>query len=256
MSHGHSQPPEPPDGPAPPDGIGHPDGIGYSDGTAHTDVAAYALGLLEPRDREAFEAHLAGCPACVAELAEFSGLADLLAGQEPPGPADEPPAPASVARLVRRRAAAQRHRARWQAAAAAAAAIVLLGGGVAAGLAAAPQPHQGPPAAITLQGQRHAATDPGTGVRAVVGLAAKPWGTQVTLDLSRVRGPAKCELVAVSRTGERRVIAWWKVPAPGEGVPGHPGHLVLAGSSSFPRDQLAQLIVRVVNGRTLVTVPA
>lgn len=229
---------------------------GPPDGVAHTDVAAYALGLLEPQDREAFEAHLAGCPACAAELAEFSGLADLLAGQEPPGPADEPPGQASVVRLVRRRATAQRRRARWQAGAAAAAAVVLLGAGVAAGLAAAPARHASPPAAITLQGQRHAATDPGTGVRAVVGLAARTWGTQVTLDLSRVRGPLKCELIAVSRTGQRRVIAWWRVPVPGYGVPGHPGHLVLAGSSSFPRDQLTQLIVSVVHGRTLVTVPA
>jgi len=68
-----------------------------------------------------------------------------------------------------------------------------------------------------------------------------------------VRGPATCELIAVSRTGQRRVIAWWRVPAPGYGVP---GHLVLAGSSAFPRGQLTQLIVSVVHGPTLVTVPA
>jgi anti-sigma factor RsiW len=37
----------------------------------HTDVGAYALGLLEPEDRRAFEEHLAGCPACAAELAEL-----------------------------------------------------------------------------------------------------------------------------------------------------------------------------------------
>jgi anti-sigma factor RsiW len=49
------------------------------DGRAeHTDVGAYALGLLEERDRRAFEAHLAGCAACRAELEKLSGVADAL----------------------------------------------------------------------------------------------------------------------------------------------------------------------------------
>ena len=36
----------------------------------HIDVGAYALGLLEEQDSAAFEAHLANCPRCHAELAE------------------------------------------------------------------------------------------------------------------------------------------------------------------------------------------
>ena len=52
--------------------------------SAHTDVGGYALGLLEAADRQAFEEHLAGCPACAAELAELSGMKDLLsAGKKP-----------------------------------------------------------------------------------------------------------------------------------------------------------------------------
>jgi anti-sigma factor RsiW len=55
----------------------------------HTDVGAYALGLLEERDRLAFEDHLAGCPPCRAELAELSGMKELLSGIGPVEPADE-----------------------------------------------------------------------------------------------------------------------------------------------------------------------
>jgi hypothetical protein len=221
--------------------------------TEHTDVGAYSMGLLEEQDRLAFENHLAGCPSCAAELAQLSPMAGLLSGIEPVGPAAEP-APATVTELIGRRVAQQRRR-RWQVALGAAAGIVLIGGGIAIGVATAPQ-HGSPPApAVALTGQLHSATDPGTGVAGTVGLVAKTWGTQVTLDLSRVRGPLECQLVAVSRTGERRVVVGWLVPAAGYGVPGHPGHLVLAGGTSIATRNLAHVDVEVVNGRTLLSIP-
>ena len=75
--------------------------------TAHTDVGAYSMGLLEERDRLAFEDHLAGCPACAAELAELSPMAALLRGVEPVGATGgatggEPAGP-KLTELVRRR---------------------------------------------------------------------------------------------------------------------------------------------------------
>jgi hypothetical protein len=84
---------------------------------------------------------------------------------------------------------------------------------------------------------------------------SKPWGTQVTLDLSKVRGPLDCELVAVSRNGERRVVAGWLVPAAGYGVPGHPGHLILEGGTAIATNDLARLEVDVIRGRTLLSIP-
>jgi len=229
--------------------------------TAHTDVGAYSMGLLEEQDQRAFEEHLAGCPACAAELAELSPMAALLKGVELKGvePAgdgpDDGPDEAKVTDLVRRRAGRQRHRRRWQAALGAAAGIVLIGGGIGLGIAAAPQP-AGPAAPpLALTGQLHSATDLRTGAAGTVGLVTKAWGTQVTLDLSKVRGPAECELIAVSRTGERRVVMGWLVVAPGDGVPGHPAHLVIRGGTSIPRNDLARVDVNVVNGRTLVSIP-
>src|SRR6516162_7448591 len=231
--------------------------------TVHTDVGAYSMGLLEEQDKRAFEEHLAGCPACAAELAELSPMAALFKGMELTGieltgvePAGDVPDGGKVTDLVRRRASQQRHRRRWQAALGAAAGIVLIGGGIGLGIAAAPE-HAGTLApALALTGQLHSATDPGTGVAGTVGLVAKAWGTQVTLDLSKVRGPAECELVAVSRTGQRRVVMGWLVAAPGDGVPGHPAHLVIRGATSIPRNDLARVDADVVNGRTLVTIPA
>ena len=239
--------------------------------TAHTDVGAYSMGLLEERDRREFEDHLAGCPACAAELAELSPMAALFQGvelraEEPAGEevtallapgGTTPPSPpeAQVTELIRRRARQQRHRRRWQVAVGAAAGIVLIGGGIGVGIAAAPQHGSAPEPGVALAGQLHSATDPGTGVAGTVGLVTKAWGTQVTLDLSKVRGPAECELVAVSRTGERRVVMGWLVAAPGDGVPGHPAHLVIRGGTSIPRSDLARVDVDVVHGRTLVSIP-
>jgi anti-sigma factor RsiW len=223
--------------------------------TAHTDVGAYSMGLLEERDRREFEDHLAGCPVCAAELAELSPMKGLLRGVEPAGTADGGAGDSGLTDLVRRRVAQERRRRRWQVAVGTAAAAVLIGGGIGAGIALAPQPGGTPPPALALTGQVHSATDPGTGVAGAVGLVAKGWGTQVTLDLSNVHGPVECQLVAVSKTGERRVVMGWLVAAPGDGVSGHPAHLVIQGGTSIPRSDLARVDVDVVNGRTLVSIP-
>jgi hypothetical protein len=220
----------------------------------HTDVGAYAMGLLEPHDRQAFEQHLTGCRSCSAELAEMSGMAALLRGVEPAETADEE-GPA-VTDLIRRRATRQRHRARWQAALGAAAGIVLLAGGIGIGVATAPGPAKpAPPPPLAVVGQVHSATSHATGASGTVGLVTKAWGTQVTLDLSGVRGPLECELVAVSKTGERRVVLGWLVPAAGYGVPGHPAHLVVEGGTSIPKNDLTRVEIDVVHGGTLLSIP-
>ncbi|HEY2266396.1 MAG TPA: zf-HC2 domain-containing protein [Streptosporangiaceae bacterium] len=231
--------------------------------TVHTEVGAYSMGLLDERDRRAFEDHLPGCESCAAELAELSPMAALLKGVEPVGAAAGAPAGAAerqaggadVTQLIHRRVIRQRQHRRWQVAVGAAAAVVLIGGGIGVGVAAASQ-HGGSGApAVAIPGQLHSATDPRTGVAGTVGLQAKAWGTVVTLDLSKVHGPVECEAVAVSKTGERRVVMGWLVPAPGDGVPGHPAHLVIQGGAAIPRSDLARIDVVVVNGRTLLSIP-
>jgi len=151
----------------------------------HTDVGAYALGLLEPRDRQAFEEHLAGCPACAAELAELSGMKSLLSDLGPvEAPADEP-TEANVTDLVRRRAESQRRHTRRQVLLGAAAGVALLAGGAAVGVAVA-----GQPASQVSQnaGRTVSAVDQQTGVHGTATLVAKPFGTQVTVDLAHIQG--------------------------------------------------------------------
>ncbi|HEY2287577.1 MAG TPA: zf-HC2 domain-containing protein [Streptosporangiaceae bacterium] len=217
----------------------------------HTDIGAYSLGLLDERDRQAFEDHLASCPSCGAELAELGRMSDLLSGLGPvPPPVDEPAGP-PVTDLLHRRAAAQRRRSRWQLAAGVAAAAALLAGGISAGIAT----HPGSPSTVALTGQRHSAVAAGTGIAGTVGLVSMGWGTQVTLDLSRLRGPLTCEMIAVSRTGQQRVVLTWRVPPAGYGVPGHPAHLLVEGGAAIPASQLSRLVIKVSGGRTLLTIP-
>lgn len=216
----------------------------------HIAVGAYALGVLEPADNAGFEAHLAGCPACIAELTGLSGLKTLLTGL---GPVEfEDDAAPDVADLLRRRAAASGRRARWLVAAGVAACLAMAAG-FAAGFVIAPA---GPaPGTAVLAGQLHSAVDAHTGVTGTVGLVGRAWGTYVTLDLADVRGPRECQLIAVSTTGERRVVTGWSVGVPGDGVPGHRAHLLVQGGTSISLPDLAALDVVVVNGPTLLRIP-
>jgi len=218
----------------------------------HIDVGAYALGLLEDEDSTAFEAHLATCPSCHAELDEFSPMKALLTGLGPVEDLDHT-AERGVVDLLSRRAAASRRRVRWTVAVGAAACVAALGGGLAAGLAVAP--NNPPPGTAVLAGQLHSATNQQTGVTGTVGLVTKAWGTYVSLDLADVHGPLECELIAVSKTGERRVVTGWVVGVPGDGVPGHPAHLLVQGGTSISAANLASLDVIVVNGKTLLSIP-
>jgi len=219
----------------------------------HIDVGAYALGLLEDEDSAAFEAHLVDCPSCHAELAAFSPMKALLTGL---GPVESPEDTASeqpVTDLLRKRAEKSRRRTRWTVAVGAAACVAALGVGLGIGIAVAPSGP--PPGTAVLAGQLHSATDPQTGVTGTVGLLTKTWGTYVSLDLAKVHGPLECQLIAVSKTGERRVVTGWLVRAPGDGVPGHPAHLLVQGGTAFPAGSIARFDVVVVNGPTILSIP-
>jgi len=218
----------------------------------HTDVGAYALGLLEPQDRQAFEEHLAGCPACAAELAELSGMKGLLSDLGPVAAPDEP-TEANVTDLVRRRAQSQRRHTRRQVLLGAAAGVALLAGGAAAGLAVAAQPSS---QVSQDAGRTVSAVDEQTGVHGKVSLVAKPFGTQLTVDLAQIQGPLECRFIAVSRTGERFQVGTWFLPPHVKfGSRSHPEHLLLKGWTTIKPGDLSRIDVVAEGHGTQVSIP-
>ncbi|MFF0743224.1 zf-HC2 domain-containing protein [Streptomyces sp. NPDC004111] len=243
----------------------------------HEAVAAYSLGILDEHESAAFEEHLAGCNHCAAQLDGFAGLEPMLAAlAQPPGPPKEPvpPGPALLPALVDEVAAQRARRKRRGLYLVAAAAAVVIGGsgavvvastgGERPGVTARPDPHPTGPAEDAFfhhMTRKTGATDPTTGVTATVGTEAKGWGTHAVLELKNVRGPLKCSLVAVSRTGEEEVVSSWSVPAWGYGIPTstHPSArnpLYIHGGAAMAASDIDRFEVRTFDGKPLVKVEA
>ncbi|MFC7646561.1 hypothetical protein ACFQX6_42860 [Streptosporangium lutulentum] len=97
----------------------------------------------------------------------------------------------------------------------------------------------------------------GTGLPGISGgvvLEKKGWGTHAALELKGVKGPLECELVAVSKTGERRTVTGWAVPEKGYGVPGSPRALYVHGGTALSTGDIDHFEVSTTSGKTLLTV--
>lgn len=222
----------------------------------HIDVASYVLGILDDDDNEAFETHLIGCVSCQRQLRRLHELPDIL--DEVRGPEVRERVVVSLfGRVADER---RRRRARLQLAVAAAAVMVLVAPVATAALRPErPDPRRAPVATITklpkaaetLEGRNRAKR-----LTARITVMPKEWGTQVSLELSGITGPADCELVAVARTGNN-VITEWRVPArQGFGVPGSPDPLRIQGGTGLARPQISSFEVRTKTGLKLIEVPA
>ncbi|MFI5807793.1 anti-sigma factor family protein [Streptomyces sp. NPDC051561] len=246
--------------------------------SVHDAVAAYSLGILDENESSAFEAHLATCDYCAAQLDEFSGMEPMLAAlAEPPGPPREltPPSPSLLAGLVHEVGAQRARRKRRGLYLVAAAAAVVIGGSGAVVLAAAndsekprvealPDPHPTSPAEDAFfhhMTKKVSATDPDTKVSAVVGTEAKGWGTHTVMELKNVKGPLKCTLIAVSRNGDEEVVSSWSVPKWGYGIPDSPNTsaknpLYIHGGAAMASNDIDHFEVRTFDGKPLVKVKA
>ncbi|GAA3372043.1 anti-sigma U factor RsuA [Streptomyces sannanensis] len=248
---------------------------GHPEGSEHDAVGAYVLGILDDDEATAFEAHLAGCAVCAAELDELAGVEPMLAMlKEFPGPPEQPvrPEPRTAEVLIDEVAARRAQRRRRGMYLVAAAAALIIGGPTVAvvatsddggsGISAHPGPHPTSPAEDAFHEhmkEKVQNTDPVTGVTAVIGVENKGWGTHAVLELKNVKGPLKCSLVAVSKNGEEQTVTSWAVPKWGYGMEDSPVEaarhpLYVHGGAAMNRGDIDHFEVRTFDGRRLVEV--
>jgi hypothetical protein len=158
-------------------------------------LGVYALGAAEPAERALVEAHLAGCPACRAELAHLEPLPGLLARVPLSLLGAGSPAPAP-ARIRRGRAVP------WRVVAVTAS--VAAAAGAAAGFRLAQPDPSSAPAAITLTG-----ANPAAHVYVTITLTGTSWGTSIRLVARGLPLNVPCRLIARSRTGGSEVTGVW-----------------------------------------------
>jgi hypothetical protein len=219
------------------------------------ELGALALGLLDPAQSRAVEAHLAGCPACRREWEELRGMVDLLDDVPPEAFLDGPPDAdlmlQRTVRQVRAEAAGRRRRSRLLAGAAAAGVVaVVLGGGVLIGRETAPPP----PAVVAQAPPADAVVVSGGGVQGVsmtTTLTPAAGWVRLSTTVQGIPAGERCRIVVVADDGTRQIAGSWLVSPTGwrEGV-------TLDGSALVPLDQVAAVVVENEAGREFATARA
>ena len=258
-------------------GTGSPGSMQGSQGSnEHETVGAYALGILDDAEATAFEAHLATCEWCAQQLDELAGMEPMLAAlADLPGsgtPAigeslSAKPSPRLVERLVDdvgERRALKRRRSFYMIAAAAA---LIIAGPLAVIAANGGNSSGDTPAVATAKttfdtlSDKVSATDKTTKVSATVAMSKKDWGTLGVVELSNVKGPLKCSLIAVGKNGERETMSSWSVPAWGYGIANATkaeakAPLYAQGGAALTPNQIDHFEVMTFDGKKLVEVDA
>lgn len=184
-------------------------------------LGVYVLGAIDPAERAAVDAHLAGCPGCREELAGLAALPALL-GRVPfdeaeriadfdPGrqarraTAEGPGTPGDTLSPLLARIAQRRRASRWRSLAAAAA-VVLLAVGAAVG---AIHVSGRSSTSVVGHGERAAADNPVTHAGVVVWYAARPWGTALEAQASGIPAGTTCEFWVIGPHGQKWQAGSW-----------------------------------------------
>jgi hypothetical protein len=248
--------------------------------TQHWDVGAYVLGVLDPADLASFEEHLATCDSCADEVASLLPVVAMLSAADAESLLTRRPEPRSFGptrpRLESLRHAVPRHgrpavpgqRGRM-AVAAGVAGVLLAGGSFLVGRSTSDTPQARATASstigtttdvpATITGSHFEATDTTTGATALLTVATTLWGSQIELSLSGVRGPLRCELLAVGADASSTVVASWLVSERGYGVPEQPNPLHIQAATATSLAATSHFEIRATSrdghASTLVSIP-
>lgn len=226
---------------------------------------SYVLGALSPPDRERFEQHLEGCPACAEAVRELAGLPGLLARVDAQAVAGPPePVPGTLLpRLVREVRAERRQRRRRALvvgglAAAAVVGVVSVVAAVGAGVwdrsesATAGPPSAGAPSADSGTPARAMEPVGDTAIQGWLTVAEVPWGTRLTLRCTYPAAPGGYggaarvgyAMVVRTRDGREQQVATWT------GLPGRSMQLDAATASGA--SEITAVEVRTSSGRPVL----
>jgi hypothetical protein len=237
-------------------------------GSEHPEfLGAYVLGLVDDDERAAIEAHLDSCAACRADVAELSGLGDVLAGAPPAAvladlaalEAAEAPtgAPRTDDLLLQRTLREMRRetgRSRRLRLVGAAAAVVAVAGlaGVGGAVIGSPEDRGTTPPIAQEPGRTLTTTDAGTGVELTARIIPANAWTRLNVSVKGVEPGTLCQIVAVATDGRRDVAGSWVVAAPRPGA----RRGGIDGSTSIAPDELAGVEIVDGTGKRLVGVSA
>ncbi len=223
-------------------------------------IAAYVLGGLDPAEAAAFETHLANCPACRREVRELGELRFHLDEVPPEAFLDGPPEGGDLLlqrtlRQVRDEEGAEERKPRRFLAVAGAAVLVVvaLGAGVLVGRQTAPEPSTValpvPTATAPVPGTRDlAATNQDTGAQLAVRVVPAAGWVRLHAKAEGVREGEKCQLIVVTKNGERVNAGSWLVSAKGEKE-----GTGIDGSALVAPHDVASVDVVTMDGRNLVS---
>jgi anti-sigma factor RsiW len=224
--------------------------------TAKIALGAYVLGTLDEAERAEVDAHLRGCDACSAELADLATLPPLLARLSLQDLGEAIPvlaAPEELFEKVAERARAEedlasapaqqlakvvplRHRRRLVIASAAAA-VVMIAGAVTAVELAGSSSGPGRQEFVGAQGSVHMR----------VSVSSQAAGSALHVSVTGLPKDERCRLVAVADDGSRDYVGRWYATYSGDAQE--------TGSTSIAASHLSRLILLGGNGKELVSVP-